>query len=101
MKIIKARSLKKPFRIAIAVSRFNIEISDKLLEGALERLAELEVPEDHITVVWVPGAVELSLTAQQLAEQDYSAIICLGSVIFGQTDHYTYVCQSVTLAMHM
>ena len=88
------------FNIAIVVSRFNQSITEELLNGALQRLKELNFPEQHITIVRVPGAVEIGLTAQQIAISDENclAIICLGAVIRGETDHYDYVCQQVSYA---
>ena len=88
------------FNIAIVVSRFNESITEELLNGALQRLKELNFPEQHITIVRVPGAVEIGLTAQQIAISDENclAIICLGAVIRGETDHYDYVCQQVSYA---
>ena len=83
--------------IAIIVSEFNQAITSKLLSGALERLQARGVAKDHIHVVHVPGAVEIPLTAQLLAKsKKYAAIICLGAVIRGDTDHYDYVCQQVS-----
>jgi len=83
-------------RIAIVVSHFNIEITNRLLEGALERLQELSTKEK--LVAWVPGAVEIPLIAQQLARsKDYDAIVTLGAVIRGETTHYDYVCQQVSM----
>lgn len=88
------------FTIAIVVSRFNQRITEELLNGALQRLKELNFPEQCITIVRVPGAVEISLAAQQIAIYDEHclAIICLGAVIRGETDHYHYVCQQVSYA---
>jgi len=82
--------------IAIAVSRFNQDITQRLLQGAVERLSELGVSKEEIAIVWVPGAVELPLAAQRFAQQEYEAVICLGAVIRGETDHYDYVCQQVS-----
>jgi 6,7-dimethyl-8-ribityllumazine synthase len=83
--------------IAIVVSRFNQEITERLLQGAVERLKELEIEENELHVVWVPGAIELPLVAQQFAKQENcEAVICLGAVIRGETDHYDYVCQQVS-----
>lgn len=84
-------------KYAIIVSEFNAHITDKLLEGALSRLAEHGVTTDDIDVIKVPGAVEIPLTAQLLAKkQRYLSIICLGAVIRGDTDHYDYVCEQVS-----
>ncbi len=87
----------KNSQFAIVVSQFNQSITDKLVEGALTRLNELGFHEDQIQLVKVPGAVEIPLTAKLLARsQKYQAIICLGAVIRGDTDHYDYVCQQVS-----
>lgn len=84
----------KPFPIAIVTSRFNENITCLLQESAHERLAELKVPEDFITSVWVPGAGEIPFVVQQFAKsRRYKAIIALGCVIRGETSHYDYVCQ--------
>lgn len=84
-------------KIAIAVSIFNEDITTALLEGALSRLSELGVDKKNIEVVKVPGAIELPLTAKLMAQsQKYQAIICLGAVIRGETDHFDYVCQQVS-----
>jgi len=82
-------------RIAIIVSRFNLDITSRLLEGALTRLQELSTPEKSVT--WVPGAIEIPLIAQHLAQTtQYDAIVTLGAVIRGETTHYDYVCQQVS-----
>lgn len=82
---------------AIVVSEFNKIITEELLSGALTRLAELNISKPAVKVVSVPGAVEIPLTAQYLANSGkYQAIICLGCVIQGETDHYDYVCQQVS-----
>jgi 6,7-dimethyl-8-ribityllumazine synthase len=84
-------------KIAIVVSRFNREVTERLLQGAIERLQELGLEHDDMPVAWVPGAVELPLAAQQFAKrEEYDAVICLGAVIRGETDHYDYVCRQVS-----
>lgn len=85
------------FPIAIVVSQFNHEITHKLQQGAIERLLECGFKTQDITVVDVPGAVEIPFLAQQLAKKNhYAAIIALGAVIRGETSHYDYVCQVVS-----
>src|SRR5690625_255914 len=87
----------EPFRFGIVVSRFNDFITERLLSGALDALVRHGVPEEAIDVVWVPGAVEIPLAAQALADSDrYHAIITLGAVIRGATSHYDYVCSMVS-----
>ncbi len=84
-------------KIAIVVSRFNQEVTDRLVEGGLERFKELQKGVELPPVYSVPGAVEIPLIAQLLAKTEkYSAIICYGAVIRGETSHYDYVCQQVS-----
>lgn len=84
-------------KIAVVVSRFNQEVTERLWQGARERLLELGLPEGAVTTVRVPGAIEIPLMAQMLAQsKHFAAIICLGAVIQGETDHYDYVCQQVS-----
>ena len=83
--------------IAILVTRWNSFITDNLLAGALRALGRNEVTEKQITVVYVPGAFELPLTAQKLAQTGkYAAIIALGCVIRGGTPHFEYVSAGAT-----
>ncbi|GAB4142653.1 MAG: 6,7-dimethyl-8-ribityllumazine synthase [Planctomycetota bacterium] len=84
-------------RVAIAVSRFNEEITERLLDGALQALREAGVADDDVTVVRVPGAFELPLAAQSLCRAGgVDAVIALGAVIEGDTDHYIHVCRAAT-----
>lgn len=97
IRVINCQKISKHVNVAIVVSRFNHEITDLLLDGAIKRLKELDFPLDHITVIWVPGAIEIPMTAQRLAKtKKYQAIICLGAVIQGDTKHFDYVCQQVS-----
>lgn len=80
-------------KIAIAVSRFNELITSKLYEGAKNCLHAHGISPEAIDTAWVPGAFELPLIAQKLAETNrYDAVICLGAVIRGETPHFDYVC---------
>src|ERR1700682_935721 len=77
-------------RVAVVVSRFNEEISKRLLRGALGALEEHSVQEPD--VFWVPGALELPVTALALAERgNHDAIVCLGCVIRGESYHFELV----------
>ena len=81
---------------AIVVSRFNEFITDKLLAGAIDCLQRHGAADEQISVVWVPGACEITTAAKKLAQSGkYVAVICLGTVVRGQTCHYDYVCQQV------
>ena len=83
--------------VAVVVSRYNTAITNRLLEGALETLAEEGVAEDDIHVAWVPGAWELPVAAQRLARRDeIKAVICLGAVIQGETTHDRFINQQVS-----
>lgn len=78
--------------VGVVVSRFNGEISNRLLESALAALAEAGVPEERITVMPVPGAFELPIGAMALAKtRRYSCVIALGCVVRGETAHFEYV----------
>jgi 6,7-dimethyl-8-ribityllumazine synthase len=83
--------------IGIVVSKFNKAITDNLLKGALEGLKAYGIQEENISVAYVPGTVEIPLAAQKFAESgDVDAVIALGAVIRGDTNHYDYVCQMVS-----
>jgi 6,7-dimethyl-8-ribityllumazine synthase len=78
--------------VGVVVSRFNGEISDRLLATALDALRAAGVPEERITVMPVPGAFELPLGAMALAKtRRYSCVVALGCVIRGETAHFDYV----------
>jgi 6,7-dimethyl-8-ribityllumazine synthase len=97
MPTIAPQKITKHFNLAIITSRFNEEVTGLLYEGAVERLKELSFSDEHITSIWVPGAIEIPIIAQQLARTGYyEAIICLGAVIRGETGHYDYVCDQVS-----
>lgn len=84
-------------RVGIVASRFNSFIVQKLLDGAVDGLVRHGVQEQNITACWVPGAFEIPLAAQKMAQSDkYDAVICVGAVIRGSTSHYDYVCNEVS-----
>ncbi len=86
--------------VAIAVSRFNTLITERLLAGAQEGLAEYGVHEARVTVAWVPGSFELPFVAQRFAETGrYDAVICLGCVIKGETDHNEYINHATAIGL--
>ena len=85
------------YRFAIVVSRFNEEITEGLLQGARERLAEASVPDDSVTIIHVPGAFEIPIAAQRLGESgEYDAIVCLGCLIKGDTMHFEYIAEAAS-----
>lgn len=97
MKVLEGKLVAKEMRIGIIAARFNEFIVSKLLDGALDGLRRHDVKEDDISVAWVPGAFEIPIAAQKMAESGkYDAVICLGTVIRGSTSHYDYVCNEVS-----
>lgn len=84
-------------KIAIAVSKWNFEITGALCDGALETLKKHKTKEKDIDIKFVPGTFELSSACKTLAETDfYDAIIAIGCVIQGETRHFDFICQGVT-----
>ncbi len=80
-------------RVAIVVARFNELITEKLLEGAISTFKRAGGDEANLEIARVPGAFELPIAAQKLAQSGrFAAVICLGCVIRGATTHYDYVC---------
>jgi 6,7-dimethyl-8-ribityllumazine synthase len=85
------------FSFGIVASRWNEFISGRLVEGALDALTKLGAKQDQVTVYRVPGAFEIPLLALQLAKSHkFDAIICLGTIIRGQTPHFDYIASEVT-----
>ena len=96
MERIDGRSDGAGLRVGLVAARFNDLIVDRLLDGAHRALRSHGVADDDVVVVRVPGAVELPLLAQALADRDdIDAVVALGCVIRGSTSHYDYVCQIV------
>ncbi|HWC28854.1 MAG TPA: 6,7-dimethyl-8-ribityllumazine synthase [Dehalococcoidia bacterium] len=86
--------------VAIVVARFNTLITERLLAGACDGLAAVGVREERTVVAWVPGTFELPFAAQRCAESGrYDAVICLGCVIKGETDHNEYLNHATALAL--
>lgn len=97
MRILEGQLVVKELKFAIIVARFNEFITGKLLEGALDGLKRHGAKEEDIDIIWVPGAFEIPLIAQKVANiKKYQAVICLGAVIRGSTTHYDYVCAEVS-----
>lgn len=98
MKTYSANLIANPqIKVAIVAARFNEFITSKLLGGAIDGLTRHGVADENIEVAWVPGAFEIPLVAAKMAKSGkYSAVICVGAVIRGTTDHYDYVCAEVS-----
>ena len=84
-------------RIGVVCSRYNSLVTDRLLEAAIETAMKAGVNRDRITVLEVPGAFEIPLAAKRLASiGNIDAVICLGCLIQGETDHYHFIAAEVT-----
>jgi len=100
MNELRGSSSASGCRFAVVVSRFNEEITEGLLKGARQALADASVAEDDITVMRVPGAFEIPVTALRAAETgQFDAVICIGCVIKGETMHFEYIAGTVCQAL--
>lgn len=97
MRTFEGNLVSKGIKVGIVAGRFNEFITSKLLSGAIDGLRRHEVNEEDIHIAWAPGAFEIPLIASKMADsKKYDAIICLGAVIRGTTNHYDYVCSEVS-----
>lgn len=87
-------------RFAVVCARWNASVTDRLLEGTVSTLHEADVSDDRIVIARVPGAFELPVVAARFAKTGrYDAVICLGAVIKGDTEHDRYINESVANAL--
>lgn len=97
MKCFEGKLVSQDIRVGIVAARFNEFIVSKLLSGCEDVLVRHGVREEDIAVAWVPGAFEIPLIASKMAKSGkYDAVIALGAVIRGSTNHYDYVCSEVS-----
>ncbi len=97
MNIISGLYNESELKIGIVASRFNEIITSKLIDGVADGLSRHGVNLDTVDLAWVPGAFEVPVTAKKMVESGkYDAVICLGAVIRGETDHYEHVATEVT-----
>src|SRR6476659_2499919 len=95
-KIYEGHLISEQVKYGIVVCGFKELITVKLLSGALDALKRHGSGEDDVEVAWVPGAFEIALIAQKMAESGkYDAVITLGAVIRGSTPHFDFVCNEV------
>ena len=93
MSVFEGKVVSENIKIGIVAARFNEFITSKLLSGAIDGLERHNVAKNDIDVAWVPGAFEIPITAQKMAQSGkYDAVICVGAVIRGDTSHYDLVC---------
>jgi len=92
-KFYEGNLISEGLKYGVVVGRFNEFISSKLLSGALDAFKRHGAAEADVEVAWVPGAFEIPLIAQKMAESGkYDAVITIGAVIRGSTPHFDYVC---------
>ena len=92
MKTIEGKLIASKMKIGVVASRFNEFITGKLLGGAEDAFVRHGGNADDLTVAWVPGAFEIPLVAQKMAQSgQYDAVVCLGAVIRGNTPHFDMV----------
>ena len=97
VQVLEGQLLAEGLKIGIIAARFNEFITSKHLGGAMDAIVRHGGKKEDVTVAWVPGAFEIPLVAQKMANsKKYDAIICLGAVIRGSTSHYDYVCAEVS-----
>lgn len=97
MNVFEGKLIAEGLKIGIVIARFNEFIGSKLLDGALDGLVRHGVNTKDVDVAWVPGAFEIPVIANRMAQRKkYDAVICLGAVIRGSTSHYDYVCAEVS-----
>jgi 6,7-dimethyl-8-ribityllumazine synthase len=87
-------------KYAIVVSRYNDNITGKLLDGAIETLVKAGIDDGDISVAWVPGAWEIPLVARHWGRTgEFEAVLCLGAVIRGETTHDEHINRQVSLSL--
>jgi 6,7-dimethyl-8-ribityllumazine synthase len=96
MKEIKGNLIGQGKKFAIVVARFNEFISKRLLDGAIDCLTRHAVRHDDISVYWTPGSFEIPGVARRVRGKKYDGVICLGTVIRGDTPHFDYIASEVT-----
>ncbi len=97
---MKKNKVQKNVKFGIVVSEFNKNITDRLLEGAKTAFKQEDIDTSEIKIIYVPGSFEIPIAAQKLAQSEpVEAIICLGAIIKGETDHYHYISNSTSIAL--
>ncbi|MBN1620489.1 6,7-dimethyl-8-ribityllumazine synthase [candidate division WOR-3 bacterium] len=95
--IMEGRYFGKGKKFALVASRFNSSITSRLVEGAIDGLLRHDVLESDVLIIWVPGAFEMPSVAKKAAASGkYDAVLCLGSVIRGETPHFDFVASEVS-----
>ncbi len=97
MKEVKGSLISQGKRYGIVISRFNEFISSRLLSGAVDTLLRHGVKEEEVEIYWIPGSFEVPMAASKVAQKkDIDGIICLGTLIRGDTPHFDYIAKEVS-----
>lgn len=97
VKVIEGKLLAKGMNFGLVASRFNDFMTKELVSGCIDALVRHGAEDKDISVAWVPGAFEMPLVAQKMANtKSYDALICLGTIIRGATPHFDYIASEVT-----
>jgi len=96
--VVKGNLVGKNKKFCLVASEFNDFITTKLVDSTVDTLVKLQVLDDSIKIIWVPGAFEIPAMVDKIlkGQEEYSAIICLGAVIRGDTPHFDYISNEVT-----
>jgi len=97
MNVYEGKLSAKDLKIGIVISRFNDMISKRLLEGALDCIERHHGNSENVDLFYVPGAFEIPVTTKKMAQsKKYNVIICLGTLIRGNTPHFDYIAAEVS-----
>ena len=97
MNTFEGKVVATNMKVGIVAARFNEFVVSRLIGGAEDALLRHGVKDSNIDLAWVPGAFEIPVVAKRMAESGkYYAVLCLGTVIRGETSHYDYVCNEVS-----
>ena len=98
MKEINGELIAKGLKVAVVVSRFNSFLTEQLVKGAADAFVRMGGDEKNLTLVRVPGAYEIPVVAQKMAEKGVDAVVCLGAVVQGATTHASLINGTTAMA---
>ena len=98
MKEINGELVAKGLKVAVIVSRFNSFLTEQLVKGAADAFVRMGGDEKNLTLVRVPGAYEIPVVAQKMAEKGVDAVVCLGAVVQGATTHASLINGTTAMA---
>lgn len=100
MKVYEGKISGKGLKFCIVAGKFNKLITDRLIDGAINLLRQVDTNEEDIDIFWVPGSFEIPLVVEKTLQiKKYDAIICLSTLIRGETPHFEYIATHVTKSL--